>query len=273
MEIFKQEFMLIAMAAGGLAAIACCYLGVYVLLRRVVFVGVSIAQVSSGGVALGILIGLSPVLCSTVLTTIVVLLVAFCLAGRRIPREAVLGVIYVAGAAGAFLFLAGSAQAEAQTMNILFGDILTIEKGHLWLALGVFIPALLIQLLFYKEFLLVSFDPETAAAMGYNSRLWDSLFFVSLGAVISTAIMLVGVLVVFAFLVVPATAALLLANRLKTVLVVSVVLGLLATLFGFYFSYRGNLPPGPTISAATCVLLLLALVKPLIARFVRPGKV
>jgi ABC-type Mn2+/Zn2+ transport system permease subunit len=261
--------MLIAMAAGGLAAIACCYLGVYVLLRRVVFVGVSIAQVSAAGVALGILIEFSPVTCSIVLTIVVVLLVAFSLAGRRVPREAVLGVIYVAGAAAAFLFLAGSAQADARTKEILFGNILTNEMGHLWLALGVFIPALLIQLLFFKEFLLVAFDPESAAAMGFNSRFWDCLFFISLAAVVSAATMLVGVLLVFAFLVVPAATALILANRLKIILVVSVALGLLATLVGCYISYYWNPPPGPTISAVTCGLLLLSLVKPLIARVMR----
>ena len=263
--------MLIAMAAAALAAAALSYFGVFVILRRVVFVGVAVAQVSSAGVALGIFLGVNPLAFSVSLTVAAVLIIAFSPGGRRIPREAVLGVLFVAGAAAALLLLSGSATSEARSMDILFGSVLAVGMRELYISLAVFIPALAVQILFFKEFLLVAHDRETAAALGYNTVFWDALFFMILGGVISAATMIVGVLVTFAFLVAPAAAALLFSAGLKKSIVISVLFGLAATLGGFYVSYYADLSPGPALSAAACALMAAPFIKSLFIRLKRTG--
>jgi zinc transport system permease protein len=267
--MLQQDFMLRTLAGTSLVAALCSYLGVFVVSRRAVFVGAALAQVSSFGVALALCVagamgtrvhGQLPVLAqpvALVLTVVAALAFAAQSQERRLPRETVIGVAYAAAGALAILVVAVSAGAEAEVMNLLFGNVLTIGGTGL---VGLLLLALVVGGVhgaFFKEFLFVSFDPDMAQALGLRARAWNALLFVTIGLTVVFAIRAAGALVVFSFLVLPAATALLLGHRMRMVLGLAVATGLLACVSGVGFSYVADLPTGPAIVTASAVLLVV----------------
>jgi zinc transport system permease protein len=246
-------------------AVACSVLGVYVVLRRIVFVGAALAQISSAGIAIalwlsgqGMLLGLAghPLAFSLLVTLGGV--VFFSSTGKgAIPPDAKIGVTYAVAAAAGILFIAKAKSGEVHDI-FLQGNILGITRGDTLVLIAASLPVLLAHIVFYKEFLFVSFDRETAQTMGYNVRRWDLGLYLTLGLVIAFAMQFAGVMLVFNFLVLPAVTGLLLARSMRGTFAVSVASAIVAAVVGFTLSVPFDLPSGPTISAVSGVLVALA---------------
>jgi len=256
-------------------ALGCSVLGVYVVLRRIVFVGAALAQLSSAGIALalflasrGIVLGGHPAGLVFSLLFALAGVVFFALHGARyrVPPDAGLGMAYaVAGAAGVLL-VAKAAGADAHEL-FLKGNILGITAGEAaWLA-AIVAAVLVVHALFSKEFVFVSFDPEMARTLGYNVRRWNLLLYLTFGVVIAAAMESAGVLLVFNFLVLPAVTGLLLGGSLRAMFGWAVASGLLAAALGFAVSIPLDLPTGPAIIAVSGVLAFCAW----LVRLVRPA--
>lgn len=250
-----------------LIALACSVLGVYVVLRRIVFVGAALAQLSSAGIALGtFLYGMGiggelthhPVAMALLVTIAGAMFFGVGGGGRAgVPPDAVIGVTYAVAAATGILLVAKSRVGEAHDL-FLQGNILGITNTDTLVLLAVAVPVLLVHLVFYKEFLFVSFDRETARTLGYNVRFWNLLLYLTLGVVIAYAMQFAGVMLVFNFLVLPAVTGLLLARSMAGILGVAIGSALLAALVGFSLSVPFDLPSGPAIIAVSGILALLA---------------
>lgn len=256
-QVFRIDFMRRALAAGLVGGGVCAYLGIYVVLRRIVFVGVSLAQLSSAGVALALLTGITPLVGSVALMLGGVGLFSIPWSPRKVRQETFIGIGYVVASAVAILLLAKSPQGEGHLLNLLFGNIVVLSPEDVWtmaLALG---GVLLLHLLFAKELLFVSFDPETAQAAGYRARLWEALLYVTVGLTIAFAIHAVGVLLTFASLVIPAVTALLVTRRMSAAFAASMLAGVLPVPVGLYLSFVWDLPSAATIVALSFALLLL----------------
>jgi ABC-type Mn2+/Zn2+ transport system permease subunit len=247
-------------------ALACSVLGVYVVLRRIVFVGAAMAQLSSAGIALALFlaghgwhaIGDHPLGFA----------LAFSLAGAvffgagggqrsGVPPDAVIGVSYAIAAAAGILLISKAASGEAHDI-FLQGNILGITRGDIWVLLAIAIPVLVVHVGFYKEFLFVSFDREMARTLGYRVRAWNLLLYFTLGLVIAFAMQFAGVMLVFNFLVLPAVTGLLLARTMGAIFSIAIGAALLAAVLGFVLSVPFDLPSGPAIIAASGVLVALA---------------
>ncbi|MCY7378557.1 MAG: metal ABC transporter permease [Gemmatimonadaceae bacterium] len=248
-------------------ALACSVLGVYVVLRRIVFVGAAIAQLSSAGIALALFLGGMGVSAGLVGHPTVFAL-AFGLAGAMffglgggqragVPPDATIGVAYAAAAAAGVLLIAKAKGGEAHDI-FLQGNILGITRADTLVLLAVSVPVLLVHVLFYKEFLFVSFDREMARTMGYRVTFWNLFLYFTLGLVIAFAMQFAGVILVFNFLVLPAVTGLLLASSMAGIFTVAVLSAVLAAGVGFSLSVPFDLPSGPAIIAASAVLALVA---------------
>src|SRR5687767_230387 len=248
-------------------ALACSVLGVYVVLRRIVFVGAALAQLSSAGIALGLfLYGLGiggelthhPVAMALIVTIAGAMFFGFGSTGRAgVPPDATIGVAYAVAAAAGILLIAKAKTGEAHDI-FLQGNILGITRLDTVILSAVAVPVLLVHALFYKEFLFVSFDRETARTLGYNVRFWNLLLYFTLGVVIAYAMQFAGVMLVFNFLVLPAVTGLLLARSMGGIFAIAIGSALLAALIGFALSVPFDLPSGPTIIAVSGALALLA---------------
>jgi zinc transport system permease protein len=246
--------------------VACAVLGVYVVLRRIVFVGAALAQLSSAGIALAYWLAgtgwargaaTHPLLMSLLVTLVGVLFFAVGGAGRRVPPDATIGVTYAAAAALGILLIAKATAGEAHDI-FLSGNILGITRHDTYVLLAVTVPVLLLHALFYKEFLFVSFDRETARTLGYRVTFWNLLLYLSVGLVIAFAMQFAGVLLVFNFLVLPAVTGLLLSRSMRGAFTWAVAAAVTASAVGFGLSIPFDLPSGPSIIAVSSALTLVA---------------
>jgi zinc transport system permease protein len=260
--IFKE-----ALYGALVIALACSVLGVWVVLRRIVFVGAALAQLSSAGIALALLLGgmgiggeltHHPVAVSLILTLGGA---AFFAIGHKeragIPPDATIGVTYAVAAAFGILLIAKAKGGEAHDI-FLQGNILGITSADVIVLLAVTVPVLVLHAVFYKEFLFVSFDRETARTLGYRVALWDQLLYFTFGIVIAYAMQFAGVLLVFNFLVLPAVTGILLARGMAGIFVVAALAGLVASVVGFALSVPLDLPSGPAIIAVSGIIAALS---------------
>lgn len=253
-------FMRQALLSGILVALFCSYVGLYVVLKRTVFVSVALAEMSSAGVALGLLLGFSPSWGAALFTLLGVILFSFRISPRRVPQESYIGLLYcVAGALG-ILLIARSAEGESHMLTLLQGNVLTGTAAETWQMAGAFALVALIHILFHKEFVLVSFDRDQAATLGFNPAFWEFLLFLTIGVVIAFSVRAVGVLLATALLIVPGMTALLWTNRLRQAWPVAAILAVLPIPLGLHFSLLSDsLPPSPLVVALSFLVLLPSL--------------
>jgi zinc transport system permease protein len=250
-----------------LIALACSVLGVYVVLRRIVFVGAALAQLSSAGIALGMFLnGLGiggelthhPVAMALIVTIAGAIFFGLGGGGRAgVPPDAVIGVTFAVAAAAGIILIAKAKTGEAHDI-FLQGNILGLTRVDTLVLLAVAVPVLLVHVIYYKEFLFVSFDRETARTLGYNVKFWNLLLYFTLGVVIAYAMQFAGVMLVFNFLVLPAVTGLLLAQGMRGIFTIAVGSALVAALLGFSLSVPFDLPSGPTIIAVSGAMALSA---------------
>ena len=178
---------------------------------------------------------------------------------RRLPLEGVIGASYILAATLGVIFLAKNPVGEARTLHVLFGNILSVHTDELIALAIVFVVLAGVHFVFYKEFLFVSFDMETAQAQGLNARLWNLLLYLTLGLAIAFATRAMGVLLVFAFLIVPPMTARLLVHRMRWLFALAALFGGLSVPLGLYLAFRFDLPTGSAVAATSVALLLLVL--------------
>lgn len=268
-----NAFLWQAFYAGALVALMCSFLGLYVVTRRMVFIGIALAELSSAGIALSLLVG--PLLAGSALgflaphLTILgalgfmllgVILLSIRWAPRVLPPDTPVGVFYLLASAAGILMIAKSAQGEGHMLTLLRGDVLAVYPSET-LQMGlVFAGLALVHGLFGKEFLLVSLDRDSAATQGYNASRWDFLLLLTIGVAVSLSIRSVGVLLTTAMLVLPAATALLAFPRWKIALLVAPLLGLVSVALGLYLSLVGDFPASAVIVAVQFILLLPVLI-------------
>ena len=273
-EILDPNFLLHdALVGSVLVGLVCPLVGVYFVLRRMIFLGVALPQLSAAGIAFAFLAYRTVVgvhaheepseralaMAGSFAFTLVGLLVLAALERRgRETVEARIGTTYALAASATILFLAADPYGEAHLVNLLKGDITTTQSGHVTLLALVYGAVVLALLAFRKELLLVSFDRELATVFGRRVALWDGLLYLLIGTTISLGVMTAGPLVTFGFLVVPALTARLLVRRMLAFSVAAAVLGAAAAFAGFWAAYRWDLPLGPTQVALACAGLMAA---------------
>jgi ABC-type Mn2+/Zn2+ transport system permease subunit len=259
-EMLQYDFIRTALLGTTAVGIVCAYLGVYVVLRRIVFVGATMAQISSAGIAIGILTGLNPNAWSVGLTFLAVLFFAHTSFGERWPQDATLGVLFTVSGAAAVLLVAHTARGNEEVVHLVQGNLLAMTAREArWLAVS-FAAILAVHVALFKEFLYLSFDSTMAATQGYRAGRWNLAFYVLLGVAIALAIKAIGILLMFAFLVIPASLGLILTRRLGGVIGVAVVSAAVAVFFGIWLSYRYDFPSAPMIIAVQGGLLALGAV-------------
>lgn len=277
--LFELDFLRHALWACLLIGLMLSVMGVYVVLRRIIFVGAALAQASAAGVAAAFLgaslLGASsPALAGffhdhpETVAVIATLLAAAALAVRpkrvNLPSEGAIGLGYALASTLAILFIAKTPGGEGDTLLLVYGNILAVAPHEL-IELSVLCPViLLIHALFRKEFLMVSFNPETAQSAGVRVWVWNLLLYLTLGFGIATGIRASGSLLTFSFLVVPALTGLMVARKSWHVTAVAVAVAVTSSIAGIVLSVKWDLPSGPMVVAA---LLAEATAVWLIARF------
>ncbi len=254
------DFMQKALLGSIAISIASSLLGIFVLSRRIVFISMALAEVSSAAVALGSWLGLDPTVTAVLITLSCSFILAFTQTKpSRFPNETNIAIMYLFASSLAILLIAKNPAGEVDLLNVLFGNILTVNKTQLLESLLVSVVCLACCGLFFKSIFFTSFDYEMAKAIGVNTLLWTVLFYFLLGFQIVTSIRLSGALLSFAYLVIPAYCGLRLANSMRNVVITSLLIGPISTFVGLWFSFNFDLPTGASMTAALVIAALLSI--------------
>ena len=249
-----------ALAAGLIIGLACSVLGIFVILKRVVFIGITLSEVAALGIALSMLLQLPPLLGAAVLTLLVVLLLAMPLEPERLPRNALMGIVFVAASALAVLVVAGSGVGLREVKTLLYGDLILTTSNDMFLMAAVLLPVLAVFLLFLRPITYTFLDREAAKVLGINVMVWEMLYFCCLGLAVSAASKAAGALLVFCYLVAPPAAGLLLGRRLPVVMLISAVIAVCGTVAGIGWSLKNDLPANQAVVVALTAFFVVAAV-------------
>ena len=271
-EPFAYSFMQRGLLAALIVGVVCPVLGTYVVLRGMAFLGDALAHIILPGVVVAFLMGW-PLAVGALLAGILAALAIGAISRRREIREdAAIGVVFAGAFALGIALISRQRGYAVDLTHILFGNLLGVTVSDLWLSAGLGGVVLLIVLAFYKEFLVVSFDPLLATTLRLPVGLLQNLLLVLLAVVIVVSIQSVGVALVLAMLVTPASAAYLVTRRLGDMMAVAAAVGVASAVAGLYVSYYLNVASGPAIVLAeTTVFALVYLLAPRRARLARLG--
>ncbi len=244
------------------------YLGIHVLTRKVIFVDLAMAQIAALGATYALVLGFDPARPEDA-TAVFLFSLGFTILGaavfaftrmrhEKVPQEAFIGIVYASAAAIAILVLAKSPHGGEQLRYMLAGNILLVTENKVVGTAVLYAFVGLFHWIFRRRFFQITFDPEAAIAEGRRVRLWDFLFYASFGVVITSSVAVAGVLLVFAYLVVPASIAVLFTQSVRTRIIVGWMVGVAVSILGMTLSYYGDLPTGPAVVGCFAVALALA---------------
>lgn len=270
-ELFRDPVL-----AGVIAGATLGYLGVYIVLRRMVFVSAALSQAAGLGVALAfyaqIALGAGsalgdPLLVAMAFTVATMLVLVRNSSERWISRESLLGAVYLVGGAGALLVGTKIRQEAHDIQTILFGAAVLVTPEDLVKLELVGAASLALQLAAGRGFRFASFDRDGARIRGLPVRLLDLALFVSIAVTVSVATRVLGALPVFAFSVLPAMAAILVASNVRTAMVLAAVLGAVAGGAGYVLAFLYTWPVGASQAAfAAAMVAAAAVVRGVIGR-------
>lgn len=260
LEILAPDFILRnSVYMSLLIGLACPVVGVFLVLRRLIFLGVALPQISSCGIAAAFALhtwGLVPhlehtehllaMVGSSLFTLLALALLAFLERGGDGLTEGRVGAAYVLAGAWSILLLVLNPYGEHGLLQRLKGEIVAVSDQDLARTAVAFGLVLLSLFLFRKELLLVSFDREMAVALKKNVALWNGLLFLAIGLTVSLAVLAVGPLVTFGYLLLPPLIAHLVARNIWQFILLAPAIGGLSALLGFALALHWELPVGPT---------------------------
>ncbi len=252
-------FMVRGMAAAVIVGVVCPVLGAYVVLRGMAFFGDALAHIILPGVVVAYLVGW-PLVIGALLAGVLAALSIGAISERTpLKEDTAIGVIFAGAFALGVALLSTQRGYVVDLVHILFGNLLGVSNADLvWMGvLGTL--ALAAVFIFYKELLVLSFDPVLAATLRLPARFLKNLLLILMAIVIVVSLNAVGVTLVLAMLVTPASAAYLLTRRLPSMMGLGAAFGTLSAFLGLYLSYYWNIASGPAIVLVATAILVVAL--------------
>ncbi len=265
-EMFQLDFIVQAFVVSIIIGVVLSYLGVHVVGRGIVFVDLALGQISSLGVAVSDYAGFGKTIIPIVFALTGALLMSFInIRDKRLKVEAIIGIIYAVASAATVMLISKTPHGDSDIQEVLFGNILSINWGQIKLVGIIFGAIGLVHFIFYKKFYLLteSFegDETNVEAMAFQKnksfKLWNFIFYISIGLAIVFAVRTSGVIPVFSFLIIPAVGAIMLAKKNLQVTIAAMIISLLGAYFGLFVSYHYDFPAGSSLVAVLGGLFLL----------------
>ena len=256
---FFQVAALAALVLAGLHA----YLGFHIVRRGVLFVDLALAQMAALGVALGVVLGVEHDEFASYLLALGMTFVGAALfawlrgRARQVPLEAFIGIVFATAQAAVFLMLEKTPAGPEHLKETLVGSLYTISPHHLLAVAGLYAAIGVVHFLLRKPFFEITTDPHAARDRGRRLFLWDFLFYVTFGLVVTLSVPIAGVLLVFGLLVIPAVAGVMATSRTGLALAIGWIFGFVGSVAGLLAAVQLDLPAAPSILVMLTLLLLV----------------
>jgi zinc transport system permease protein len=254
LSIFHYSFIMRGLEAGLIVAIIAPLIGIFLVLRRYALIVDALAHVSLTGVAVGLLLGINPLLCAMGASIVGAVGAERLRFSKKIYSESVLALLISGSLALAVVLLSLAHSFNANLFSYLFGSIVTVSQSDIYLMGGIGLVVIIVLLAFYKEFIYLAFDEEAAAVSGLPTKFLNIVLIVLAALTIAVAIPVVGVLLIAALVVIPVVSALQFKQSFTKTILIAEMISILSVVIGIFISFYFGLAAGGTI-----VLLLLAI--------------
>ncbi|MDH4232032.1 MAG: metal ABC transporter permease [Nitrospirota bacterium] len=253
-EVFGSPFMQKAFLAGILVSILTGLISVFIVLRKMSFIGAGISHAAFGGIAIGFFTGMNPLVTAILYSILVAIGIESTGRKGKISEDASIGIFYSVSMALGIALLSLSKSYNVDLFGYLFGNILAISRTDILLTVITFVVVSGFILMFLKELFLSTYNEELAKVDGVPVVLLNTFFLIALAVSIVISIRIVGIILVSALLVIPGATARLFAKGLISMLVLSCLTGVASVIFGLLISYQYDIAPG------ACIVLVSALI-------------
>jgi zinc/manganese transport system permease protein len=258
------SFLLLPFAASVAFVLIHAYLGVHVLRRKVVFADLALAQLSALGATVAFVNGYAPTSPAgfgyALLFTAIgaALLTLTRTIARFVSQEAFVGILYVVATAATVLVVDRSPQGAEHVKRILVGSILTVGPSDVAKITALYVAIALLHWFVRRPLLAASSETQPVGRGKLAVSIWDFVFFLSFGVVVTSSVTIAGVLLVFSFLIIPAVIGTMFSDKVRVVLPIAWGVGVLASAVGLAGSYALDLPTGAAMVAAFALFLVIA---------------
>lgn len=246
--------------AAVVVAIICGVMGAFVVVRGLAFLGDALGHAVFPGVVVAYLLNLNLLVGGLIAGLLTALAISLVGRSGQVRESTAIGIFYTVAFAFGALLLSHSRSATRALSELLIGNVLAVRAEDLQLTVLIGGVVLLLVALFYKELVLVSFDPQQAAALGRNVPLLNALLFTLLALAIVASLQTVGNVLVVALLVIPAATARLLVGPLPAIMGLAALLGAVYTIVGVYISYYADIASGGAIVLCACLVFFAVVI-------------
>jgi zinc transport system permease protein len=258
-DAFHYQFMQRAMLAGCCIAVLCSTLGVFLVLRRLSLIGDGLAHVTFGSVAVGLLLRTEPMYAAIPLVMLSSLGILRLVEKARVYGDAAIGIVSSLGIAGGITLVSLSGGFNVDLFSFLFGSILSVSGAEVITSVVLSAVVILMVILFYDELVSITFDEECARASGIRTRRINAILVLLTALTVVLAMKVVGIMLVSAMLILPASAALQVGRSFRMSMVIAAAISVFSVVFGIWISFMADLPAGGTIVLTNFVIFVLIL--------------
>lgn len=259
LEPLQYDFIVRALLAAVIVGVVCSILGVYIVLRGMAFLGDAMAHTILPGVVAAFLLGWPLAVGALIMGVLTALGIGVLTERTALKEDTAIGVIFAGLFALGVAMLSLRGNYSIDLAHFLFGNLLGVSTGDLILTAALGFVVLALVFLFYKEFLVLSFDPLLAETLRLPVKFLNYLLLILIAVTIVVALQVVGVALMLAILVTPAATASFLTRRLPSMMVVSAVIGVFSGVVGVYASYYLNIASGPAVVLVATLVFLVVL--------------
>lgn len=258
LEIISYGFMQRALLTGVVLSIFSGIISVFIVLRRVSFLGSGISHAAFGGVSIGFLIGINPLFIALVYSIIVAFGIEQISSKGRLAEDTAIGIFFSSSMALGVVLIGLSPSYNVDLFGYLFGSILAITDKDALIATFTTLILMVVISLIIKELYFITFNEELAFVSGIKVRPIKSIFLLNMAVAIVVGIKLVGIILISALLVIPGATAQILTKQFYKMIIASCLISMFSTIAGIIVSYKFNLAPGGTIVILLATIFFVA---------------
>jgi len=235
-RLLGYQFFQYALVGGTIAAFACAWVGVFLILRKEAMIGDGVAHTAFGGIALGLLLGVSPILTALLVSILAVIAIHYMRSKGLATSDSAIAVMLATGFSGGLIIVSIAGGFNVELFSYLFGSILTIDFTDLIVVSVLGLATLAFLGVFYKELLSITFDEGSSRLMGIPVEPISLAFSILVATTIVLSIKVVGIVLVVALLVLPGLSALQLKLSFRGTTVAAIVFGMISMVMGVLLS-------------------------------------
>jgi len=242
------------------------YFGIHVLKRGIIFIDIAMAQIAALGVTFAYILKIDTESSWTYPISLVFVLIAayiFSTLKSKNPKiciEAIIGISYAVATTAAVILIDKAAGSDEHVKDMIIGSILWVKWGDILKSIVVYAIIGFIHYYFRDKFIPLSENYETTAQKGINVRLWDFIFYLTLGIVVMHSVRIGGILIVFSFLIIPSSISALFSNKWFPRILTGWIIGTIVSIIGLYLSWKFDVPSGPAVVLFLGLFLVIAII-------------